>query len=200
MNNYEYIIASLPVPRRDGADIDADELISRIKELCSGRDRAWIDFLLQGFDAERLDYDFYSKALKCGNAFIREYFHYDLLVRNTKVEFLNRALARAEDLGLMPDPKEESFGEQPLPHSPEYEDRAKVDGVLAESDILSRERGLDALMWDKAEELCMMHVFDIDVILSFVTKIKIAARWTALDPETGKEMFRRLVDEIRNTR
>ena len=72
--------------------------------------------------------------------------------------------------------------------------------VLEQSDILSRERGLDKLLWEKAEELTRMDLFDIDVILSFIAKLKITDRWNKLDPRTGREMFRKLVQEIRNTR
>ena len=55
-------------------------------------------------------------------------------------------------------------------------------------------------MWQKAEELTMLHLFDIDVILAFIAKIKITDRWNRLDPQTGRRMFRTLVEEIRQTR
>ena len=55
-------------------------------------------------------------------------------------------------------------------------------------------------MWAKADELVQMHIFDVDIILAFIAKLKIADRWNKLDPESGREMFRRLVQEIRNTR
>ncbi|MBO5651574.1 MAG: DUF2764 family protein, partial [Selenomonas sp.] len=66
--------------------------------------------------------------------------------------------------------------------------------------IRARERGLDDIMWAKADELVQMHIFDVDIILAFIAKLKIADRWNKLDPESGREMFRRLVQEIRNTR
>ena len=37
-------------------------------------------------------------------------------------------------------------------------------------------------------------------ILGFTAKLKIIDRWNKLDPETGRELFRKLVDEIRKTR
>ena len=72
--------------------------------------------------------------------------------------------------------------------------------MLNGGDILARERGLDDLMWQEIDELTRMDVFDIEAILGFTAKLKIIDRWNKLDPETGRELFRKLVDEIRKTR
>ena len=45
-----------------------------------------------------------------------------------------------------------------------------------------------------------MEVFTIDQILGFVAKLQIVARWLRLDPQTGRELFRQLVEEIRNNK
>ena len=39
----------------------------------------------------------------------------------------------------------------------------------------------------------------MEAILAFVAKLKIVDRWLTLDEEQGKEMFKRLVDEVRGT-
>lgn len=189
MNNYEYIIASLPVPDESAGKLDAESVLADIKSLCSETDNRLIDLLLDSFDPDKLDAAFYERALSSHNAFIREYLRYDLRVRNVKVEYINRSLGRQEGIDVMPEPGDGDF-----------DGKAEVDDVLEQSDILARERGLDKLMWNKADELVLMHVFDLDVILAFVAKIKITDRWNKLDPQTGRELFRRLVDEIRKTR
>lgn len=71
--------------------------------------------------------------------------------------------------------------------------------VLENGDILRRERGLDDLMWKRIDEITVMDVFDIEAILGFIAKLKIIDRWDRLDPETGRELFRKLVEEIRST-
>ena len=189
MNNYEYIIASLPVPDESSGKLDAGAVLSEIKALCSESDNRLIDLLLDAFEPDKLDCEFYDRALASRNGFIREYLRYDLRVRNTKVEYINRTLGRPEDLDVMPEPGEA-----------EFDGKAEVEAVLEQGDILGRERGLDKLMWNKADELVLMHVFDLDVILAFVAKIKITDRWNKLDPEIGRELFRKLVEEIRKTR
>lgn len=197
MNNYEYIVASLPVPGQDSLAPDASAVAEFILGQCSPADAAVVQLLLDSFDRSKLDADFYAKALSCRNPFIREYLRFDLLVRNTKVEYLNRMLERPVDTDIIPLP-----GSDPdeRPSCPDYEQKPAVLDVLGQSDILARERGLDSLMWDKADELTAMHLFDLDVILAVVAKLMITDRWTKLDPVTGRQMFRCLVQEIRNTR
>ena len=191
MNNYEYIIASLPVVSKDAEKLDADALVAAISGQLSESDRKLSEILLKSFDPDSLTQDFYALAWRSSNAFIKDYLGYDLQVRNAKVEYLNRTLGRSEGLDLMPLP----------PGMPEdFDDKPEVDAVLSVSDILEREKGLDDLMWAKADELVQMHILDLDVILAFIAKIKIADRWNKLDPEKGRELFRKLVQEIRNTR
>ena len=54
-------------------------------------------------------------------------------------------------------------------------------------------------MWKRIDEITVMDVFDIEAILGFIAKLKIIDRWDRLDPETGRELFRKLVEEIRST-
>lgn len=194
MNNYEYIIACLPVLNgaecADGCSIDADAVLAEIRSQCSGQDLDTLDFLCRGFDSAVLGEDFYLQALRHRSRFIREYFAYDLDVRNTKVEFLNTALGRqaGQDI-VLPERLEEQF----------FGGREEVDAVLCQDDILARERGLDDLMWRKIDEITSLDIFDFDLILGFVAKLQIAGRWLKLDEATGREMFKRIVDGIRQT-
>ena len=191
MNNYEYIIASLPVLSEGSAGkVDADALVAEIRGHLSPRDNALMDFLLEGYGDGTQDAEFYRRALGCSNGFLRRFFEYDLAVRNAKVDYLNRALGRPEGMDKV------VLGEE----EPDFDGRAEVDAVLNGSDILARERGLDDLMWQEIDELTRMDVFDIEAILGFTAKLKIIDRWNKLDPETGRELFRKLVDEIRKTR
>lgn len=191
MNNYEYIIASLPVLSSDfRGSLDYESIVSDIAEQLSGKDRTLLETLLDGFDSDKLNREFYDKALASSNSFIKGYFEYDLCVRNLRVEFINRNLSRPEGTDTITILSEDF----------EFEDSDKVAEILAQSDILKRERGLDDLMWAKIDELCGMQVFSIDVILGFTAKLQIIARWLKLDPQTGRELFKQLVNEIRNNK
>lgn len=193
MGNYEYIIASLPdlSPEWKSGDATPQDYINEILGQCSEKDRKAISFMLDGLDGEKLDEDFYKTALAHGNRFIREYFRFDLNMRNAKVRHLNSALGRAADKDVINMSGEES-GE-------EFPEAQAVDTVLSLNDILARERGLDDLMWKKIETLTTFNYFDLDAILGFIAKLGIVSRWYRLDEQTGREMFRKLVDEVRGT-
>ena len=96
MNNYYYIVASLPVLSHEwkpGAETP-QSIRQDILEQCSGKDRQLVMLLEDGFVDGNLTPDFYRTALAHRNRFIREYFRFDLSVRNAKVRYLNRALGR----------------------------------------------------------------------------------------------------------
>lgn len=232
MNNYEYIIASLPdltlqasgpsdhrqsqglqgqasgpSDHRQDQGPDVDAIIEEIREQLSPEDIAELQTLLDGFESGKLTPEFYAGALASRQDFIREYFRFDLNVRNTKVAYLNEAIGRPEGTDIM---YPCGSGWQAAPgtvtekpdgctYEPgDYDGEPEVSAVLNGSDILERERGLDNIMWAKVEELTNLHIFDLDIILGFVVRLKIIDRWLKLDPETGRELFGRLVAEIRS--
>ena len=81
----------------------------------------------------------------------------------------------------------------------EFEEEARLDAILHGKDILERERGIDDLMWEKIDEMTTYDYFDLEAVLGFLAKLHIVERWYILDEKTGREMFRKLVDEVRGT-
>lgn len=194
MTNYEYIIASLPFISPEytySGDESFASITGEIRSLMDERDSALLDTLLDGFDENKLDRGFYEAALKSRESFIREYFRFDMQMRNAKVRFLNSELGRPADMDVMvldPDKEEE-----------ETEEEASMAFVLAQKDILTREKGLDDIMWMKLDAMSLFHYFDLTAILSYVAKLHIVDRWLRLDDATGREMFKKLVNEVRGT-
>lgn len=193
MNNYVYIVSSLPELVKElkpGMSLSRDAILEEITSQCSKKDREVISFLLEGFEPDKLDRSFYEKALSHSDRFIREYFRYDLDTRNAKARVLNKALGRPEDTDTIVLEGDEDHV---------AENQAETDAVLAQKDILSREKDLDLLMWKKAEECTIFEYFSLEAILAFIVKLCITSRWAVMDEETGKEMFRKLSSEVRAT-
>ncbi len=193
MNNYEYIVASLPVIEpgsRLGSSSAANAIIDDIREQLSNKDNALVTMLLDGFDPEKLNAGFYRACLGSGSRFLREYFLFDLFLRNTKVEYLNTSLGRPEGKDVLLLEELEDY---------EFEQKEEIVEILSGTDIIGREKGLDMAIWEHVEEVTTMDVFDMDAILGFIARLKIIDRWDKLDPETGAELFRRLIKEIRAT-
>ena len=191
MHNYHYIVASLPelTSGLKFQERSADQIIGEIRELCGKDDLALLDILQESFVPENLTQEFYQKALASGNSFIREYFTFDLKVRNAKVRYLNRELSRPADKDVISIPLQEDNSEED----------AGIEAAFKGTDLLARERAVDDLYWEKADALSLMHWFDMNVIMAFVLKLHIIDRWNLLDEQTGREMFRKLVDNLTQT-
>ncbi len=201
MNNYVYIIAGLPdfTPDWRQGDKSLEKYLCQVKELLSAKDQETVRLVEDGFDKEKIGQEFYKEALGHGNAFIRDFFQFDLNVRNAKVRYLNQALGRdpLKDVLSLTDPDADDMGMEI--EEPEFKEAARLQAILEGSDILARERGIDDLYWDKIDELTLFDYLNFDRILGVVVKMMIIRRWLLLDEQTGREMFKRLVDEIRGT-
>ena len=204
MSNFEYIISSLPYLTADYKYAEGQgfgKVVDEIRADLSEKDAAVVDFLLEGFKGENLNTDFYAKALKHSEKFIRGYFSYDLNLRNAKVRYLNRQLGRPEGQDVLTGEGSEYNGDVDLlvfrPEEFTLED--KVNFVLEQEDLLTRERGLDDITWKKVDSLSLFHYFDLTAVLAYIAKLHIVDRWLALDQETGRELFRTLVKEVKGT-
>ena len=201
MNNYVYIIAGLPdfTPDWRQGEKSLDEYLSQVKELLSAKDNEVLDFIMKGFDKDQLGLEFYKEALSHRLGFIREFFLFDFNVRNLKVRYLNRALGRdpEKDILSLRDPQAEENGLEQ--EEPEFKESGQLQKIFESNDILSRERGIDDLYWDKIDEITLFDYLNFDKILGIVVKMMIIRRWLILDEETGRAMFKKLVDEVRGT-
>lgn len=178
MNNYPYIIASLPDLALDFEkhEFDYEFVRENIFFSLSEEDRRLVEWLEQGFVAENLNEDFYRASSRCGNKFIRNYFAFDHQLRSEKVAWLQK-----RESG-------EDFDEK--------EDLRKTFAIV---DVLRREQAISTLMWNKIEQMTELEVFSIDQILAFLAKAHIIGRWNRLDRTTGKKLFEQFVQEIDDT-
>ena len=206
MSNFEYIISSLPwltVDFRYAEGQGFRQIVQEIKDNLGEKDNETLDFLLKGFQAGELGPGFYAMALSHKVRFIREYFSFDLNLRNAKVKYLNQKLGRPEDQDVITGqggPEDENLDIDLYRFRPlEFEEESKVETALAQGDLLSREKDLDDITWDKVNSLETFHYFDITAVLAYVAKLNIVNRWLALDETKGRELFRKLVQEVKGT-
>ena len=201
MNNYVYIIAGLPdfTPDWRQGEKSLDEYLDQVRELLSDKDNEVLDFIIKGFDKDQIGLEFYKEALSHRLGFIRDFFLFDFNVRNQKVRYLNQALGRApeKDVLKLTDPEAEENGLEA--EEPEFKESARLQKILEGNDILSRERGIDDLYWEKIDEITLFDYLNFDKILGVIVKMMIIRRWLILDEETGRAMFKKLVDEVRGT-
>lgn len=205
MGNYHYIIAGLPdlILDFESSGYDFDALFQHIQEMSSKEDRRCMEWLFFGLKEENLNNHFFRAAKKSKTKFIREYFEFDLELRNIQAAYIARKNSLDPSAYLI---GETEFTDQ-LKYSKAadfglslYSDSAPVIiKALDTENILDREQMLDNLRWNKANEICTFNYFDINVILSFLLKAAIVKRWNKLDRKKGALIFKQLVDEVKGT-
>jgi len=146
---------------------------------------------------------FYPYILTTPNAFLKEWFTWNLDIKNIltglncrkyKLEaeeqllldnYVSRAIAKsgARDFGLDVD-------------FPEVLD---IVALYEKNNILQLEKGLDQLRWNRLEEYTLFEYFTIEVILAYTLKLDILYRWIKLDEETGKKLFAQFVGELKSS-
>lgn len=206
MSNFEYIISSLPYLTADYSYAQGEgfrKIVEEIRSNLSEKDNDALDFLLKGFDADQLNADFYARALQLPVKFLREYFRFDLNLRNAKVRFLNRELGREAEQDLITGqggPEDEGLDIDLYRfRGGEFEEDGTVAAALSQESLLGREKALDDVCWEKISKLETFHYFDITAVLAYVAKLHIVERWLALDPEKGRARFRQLVNEVKGS-
>jgi hypothetical protein len=206
MSNFEYIISSLPFLTTDYKYEDGQgfyTVLEEIKDNLGEKDTEALDFLLDGFNPKKLEADYYAAALKSPIAFVREYFRFDLNLRNAKVRYLNRVLGRPEDQDVvtgMGTGEEEDLDIDGYRFTGgDFEEELKVQNALESASLLDREKALDDITWEKIDSLETFHYFDLTAVLAYVAKLHIVDRWLALDEEKGRELFHKLVREVKGT-
>ena len=159
-------------------------------------------------DEERLGLEdklygfYYHYAIKCDNKFISTWFELNLDVNNIlaamaarkyKMEvakvvvgnnFVAEALrtSNARDFGLADD----------LEY---FEQLVRINDTI---DLVEREKKIDLLKWNWMEENTFFNYFTIEKIFIFLMKLEMIERWVSLDKEKGNEMFRKLIDQLKD--
>jgi len=187
--NYHYIVAGLPDILLDFEQkpLDFTRIVDAITQTLSPKDQRLIEWLQRGLAQECLSPHFHRAAAKIKNSFIRDYFAFDLEMRQllATVSLLKEASAPANALQAVKNQSDLS---------------ARLFAALETEHIVEREQKLDRLRWERATEICTFHYFDIDVILCFLLKVSIVKRWMHLDKARGQKLFKELVTEIKTVK
>lgn len=209
MNNYHYIIASLPILSQNKEDSSfnyrkiRDEICSQL----SKEDLKEVELLEKGFNSENLNLAYYQEVAKSHNKFLRLCTLFDMALRNKKVEALAESIygAEAEDkikkysITLPPDPLNAYKEPKDIEATLDKFDIQALDSIFALKDILEKEKRLDDFKWEKINTFTSFDFFNLSSILAFLAKANMIQRWNSLDSVKGKELFKNLIDEVRGT-
>ncbi|MDA3780517.1 MAG: DUF2764 family protein [Bacteroidales bacterium] len=146
-------------------------------------------------------YEYIQNNIK--NKFLSKWFDYQLNVENINSgincrkynidkekqvignNFVTRAIlnSNAKDFGLEVD----------VPYV------SQLISLSDKNNLLTKEKEIDKMKWNMIEELSLFDYFSIEVILAYLLKLNIAYRWLKLDYDTGKQMFKKIVDDLKSS-
>lgn len=145
---------------------------------------------------------FYQEMLDHENGFIREWFELDQNIRNVLVALSCRKLGQAVDGQLVGDNsvsaaiRKNNSGDFGLGR--EFPFIEKILALYDDRNLLEREQRIDKLRWNLLDQMTVFEYFSIEKVMAFFLKLQIAERWYRLDPETGRQMFDELLEDLRS--
>jgi hypothetical protein len=77
-----------------------------------------------------------------------------------------------------------------------FESVREIDEI---NDLIQKEQRIDAYLWEWIEEKTFFHYFDVEKIMGYLFKLQIIERWRMLDAEKGGEIFRNIVNNLKNS-
>ena len=209
MNNYHYIIASLPILSQNKGDssFNYQKIRDEIASQLSKEDLKEVSLFEKGFNSEALNESYYKEVTKSSNKFLRLYYLLDMAIRNKKVENLAESIYGASaaekiekyTVSLPADPLNAYKEPKDTEASLDKFDTQALDSIFSLTDILEKEKRLDDFKWEKINSFTKFDFFNLSSVLAFLAKGNMIQRWNKLDAAKGKELFKRLIDEVRGT-
>ena len=145
---------------------------------------------------------YYEYAMKCGNKFVAAWFEFNLNINNILVAFTSRKfkwdiasnivgntevcealrISGARDFGL----------------SGEVDCLEQLMKISEITELVEREKKLDSLRWNWMEEATFFDYFTVERIFAFLLQLEMIERWIALDKEKGNQLFRSIIDALKD--
>lgn len=195
MSQYYTLVAGFRELSLNGENrgFDAGEIRARVREAVSKHDRGYVDLLLGGGRE-----DYYAECARSRCRFLREWSAFDRNLRNVGAALAARRLGLPVSDALVG----EGYIVDALSRSAAADfglrgEVSYVDTMVAAmsegGNIIEKERAVDRLRWQMADELTLFNYFDIDKVLAYLVKVGILERWTALDAGRGGEILAGMV-------
>lgn len=164
---------------------------SQLKENTSG---ALPEDILTGY--------YYDYAGKARNAFVREWFSFNQNINNILIALTARRygfqaapflVGGGELVRLLGSSAARDFG-----IGSDFEHLHELMAISELTDPVEKERKIDLLKWNWLEEHTFFHYFSIEKLFAFLQKLSIIERWTAIDKERGGQVFRELIQKLKD--
>lgn len=145
---------------------------------------------------------YYAYAMNCGNKFVSSWFEFNLNINNVlaalaarkyKLDVAQVVVGKTDVSEMIRTSNARDFG---LTEMLEY-----FEPILRISEIdelVEREKKIDLLKWNWMEDAVFFDYFAVERIFVFLLKLEMIGRWISMDKEKGSELFRQIIDQLKN--
>lgn len=158
---------------------------------------------------DQLNWLYYDEITTHSNAFIREWFTFDLDLRNVLAGLNCRKLSENSKNAEKDFSRPQSIicrndvSELVLKsNAPDFSLSSRFSWVekllsFSQDNLVEYEKDIDMLKWEMLNELTTFTYFQIETIIAFCIKLGMVERWQELEPQIGKEKLDRLLAELK---
>jgi len=145
---------------------------------------------------------YYSYGMSSNNAFIASWFEFNLNLNNIlaalaarkyKMEVSSVIVGATSICEQLRTSNTRDFG---LNETLEYFEALQRIADIEE--LVEREKKVDMLKWKWLEDESFFHYFTIERIFVFLMQLEMIERWISLDKEKGNELFRKMIQDLKN--
>ena len=169
---------------------------------------SFLSIYLQSFNEEAflpenvLAAYYYEYAMKCSNDFVSSWFEFNLNLNNIlialtarryKIEVAPNIVGSTEVSEAIRLSNARDFG---ISGSVDYFEQ--LLRISETEELVDRERKIDLLKWNWMEDAVFFNYFTVERIFVFLLKLEMIERWISLDKEKGSEMFREIIESLKN--
>jgi hypothetical protein len=151
--------------------------------------------------ADRLAALYYEYGMHSGNDFISSWFELNLNINNIlvaltarkhKLETAPLIVGNTEISEALRTSGARDFG---LSGDVDYFDQVlKIHEI---QELLEREKKTDTMKWDWMEEVNFFNYFTVERLYAFLLQLEMIERWISLDQEKGNQLFRNIIDSLK---
>lgn len=145
---------------------------------------------------------YYAYAMKSKNQFVASWFEFNLNINNILAAFAARKykmnvpeviVGNTEICEMLRTSNARDFG---LGETLDYFE--PLQRLVETDDLVEREKKIDQLKWKWLEEASFFHYFTIERLFVFLLQLEMIERWVLLDKEKGSELFRQMIQNLKN--
>ena len=143
----------------------------------------------------------YSEGMKSKNAFVRDWFRFNLDLNNILAATICRKhgfdlrkaiVGEGEVQDALRTSNAKDFGLSAT--LPEIDDILRLSEV---QDLYEREKKTDALRWAWLEDKTLFRYFEAENVFAYWLQAQMLYRWDILNKETGERIFRELIADMK---